>query len=681
MTDLRAEAYEIPAAQLGLENPLPVFRNAEQDTDVTLDASVPEDDRRYIGWRTAYRVLPYRIQDGYNRDKRPRAFNAQVLENEFLRATFLPELGGRLVSLFHKPAGRELLDRNPVFQPANLALRNAWFSGGIEWNTSHLGHYYLTCAPVFAAKVSGNGYPVLRLYEWDRVKCFPWQIDFHLPPKSEFLFTRVRLCNPHDKEISMYWWTNIAVPEREDCRTLCPVEEAIHGSNKGIALVAMPLIGNTDVSYSTRLPGAQEFFFRISDTQRRWIAHLDGKGQGLVHTSTSRLRGRKMFCWGMNPGGRRWQEFLAEPGQAYLEIQAGLARTQLESLPMPANSQWTWTEAFGLLEADPHKVHSKDWADAWRAADAALEKRLPESEVARRDSEFEAITSRQPDAILSYGSGWGALERRRLSVQNHPDRIPSELPFGETGIEQAPWVALLEKGSLPETSPEKDPGQAMVQDEWRALLEQSLATQKGNWLDWLNLGNMRLEALDRAGARAAWQKSLQHRRNAWALRNLAVVEGSGDANWQFGWHIRAVSERPTPHAVDLMRQAWETGPKIAPLAVEYALMLLQTEQYNALRELVRSLDDATKKNERIRILSAKAALELGEFNEVEQLFDQDFATIREGELTLSEIWFEFHERRIAAAEKIKIDENLRERVRKEFPPPRKIDFRMIAQIG
>ncbi|MCZ7665985.1 MAG: DUF5107 domain-containing protein [Chloroflexi bacterium] len=42
--------------------------------------------------------------------------------------------------MLHKPSGRELLAKNPVFQPANLALRNAWFSGGIEWNIGAIGH-------------------------------------------------------------------------------------------------------------------------------------------------------------------------------------------------------------------------------------------------------------------------------------------------------------------------------------------------------------------------------------------------------------------------------------------------------------------------------------------------------------------------------------------------------------
>ena len=96
--------------------------------------------RHNIGYGRVGSVLPYLVQDGYGRDRRPAEHKVAVLENDVLRATFLLDLGGRLWSLVHKPTGRELLYRNPVFQPANLALRNAWFAGGVEWNIGTIGH-------------------------------------------------------------------------------------------------------------------------------------------------------------------------------------------------------------------------------------------------------------------------------------------------------------------------------------------------------------------------------------------------------------------------------------------------------------------------------------------------------------------------------------------------------------
>ncbi|WP_344841667.1 DUF5107 domain-containing protein [Nonomuraea dietziae] len=51
----------------------------------------------------------------------------------------MPGLGGRLWSLVELSTGRELLHRNPVIQPANLALRDAWFAGGVEWNLGTTG--------------------------------------------------------------------------------------------------------------------------------------------------------------------------------------------------------------------------------------------------------------------------------------------------------------------------------------------------------------------------------------------------------------------------------------------------------------------------------------------------------------------------------------------------------------
>ncbi len=44
-------------------------------------------------------------------------FDTAILENSYLRVTLLPEYGGRILSIVHKPTGRELLYQNPMGTP------------------------------------------------------------------------------------------------------------------------------------------------------------------------------------------------------------------------------------------------------------------------------------------------------------------------------------------------------------------------------------------------------------------------------------------------------------------------------------------------------------------------------------------------------------------------------------
>ena len=114
-----------------------------------------------------------------------------------LTATFLPGYGGRLWSLVHRPTGRELLHRNPILQPANLALRDAWLAGGVEWNIGATGHWPLTCSPLHAVRLSApDGTPVLRMYEFERLRRVVMTVDAWLPAGSPTLMVHVALHNP-----------------------------------------------------------------------------------------------------------------------------------------------------------------------------------------------------------------------------------------------------------------------------------------------------------------------------------------------------------------------------------------------------------------------------------------------------------------------------------------------------
>lgn len=357
-TTVRRAVLTLPAAPTGPENPLPALRAPAEVhvLDEQARRGLPRDMARQIGYEPLRSLLPVRIRDGYRRERRKQDFEAVVIENAHLRVTVLPGLGGRIHSLVHLPTGRELLYRNPVFQPANFALNGAWFSGGVEWNTGATGHTTLSCAPLHAALVPGpDGGVMVRLWEWERLRDLPFQVDLWLPQDSEFLYAGVRVRNPHERPAPVYWWSNTAVPDDPGSRVLAPADEAWHfGYERSLRRIPLPQWDGADRTYPPRSGHPADFFYEVPEGVRPWIASLDAEGRGLVQTSTGLLRGRKLFTWGSGDGGRRWQEWLTEPGTGgYAEIQAGLARTQLEHVRLEAGEEFAWLEAYGPLSADP----------------------------------------------------------------------------------------------------------------------------------------------------------------------------------------------------------------------------------------------------------------------------------------------------------------------------------------
>lgn len=686
MTELRIENLVIPGALLGTENPLPFFRDPAINRYIRVTETMPLAKQEYLGWETAFRVLPYRMQDQYTRQREPLTFRSIVLENETLKATFLPEIGGRLISLFHKPLQRELLHRNPVFQPANLAIRNAWFSGGIEWNIGQVGHTFTTCSPLFASAIEGaSGEPGLRLYEFERCKSLFWQIDFYLPPGLPFLVAYTRLVNPNPTETSMYWWTNIAVNEAPDVRVLAPASHAIHmdftdqGSAFGYArLPGLPSLKGMDGTYSMNSPFANEFFFQCEQEDMPWEAALDRQGRGLIEASTRRLKYRKLFCWGSHGGGRHWQEFLSQPGQAYIEIQAGLAPTQVHGLVMPANTSWDWTQVFGYLEADPAAVHSADWERAIGTVEAELEVKLSAKMLYEIEKTARSRADHASQVLLQTGSGWGALELRRRKADPDALPVPGAFVFPEAclGPEQEKWLLLLERGTLPDPHPTEPPGEWMTagiagsQADWRNQLGRSVVEGRGrNWFALLHLGVMRLEAMDEEGAAAAWEQSLQIKPSAIVNRNLAVLR---------------LRQKKGAEALQHYQKAWElTSPDdgLRPaLAVEVLQALVNMRHYARGLEFLQKLPNHILETDPIQLLWAQIALELEMFDKVESVLERDFAVIQEGQTLLTDLWFELQARKVSAQTGEALTDALRLKIKQTSIPPARIDFRSVNEV-
>lgn len=667
---MRVEPMTLPAARLGPENPLPPIAPVVDPPAASgIDVSVSPEDRDFMGWGNPPGLLPYRLQDDYDRNRAPRAFNVVVLENEHLRATFFPELGGRLWSLVHKPSGRELFSRNPVFQPANLALRNAWISGGVEWNLGWTGHWPYTCSPLFAARTQlPDGTPVLRMWEWERVRQVPLQMDAWLPDGSKVLFVRVAIRNPQREIVPMYWWSNIAVEEHTNTRVLVPATGALvfePGTNTQFCR-QVPCHGDQpDSTYpcrSTAVKGDQ--FFCLPAGARPWIAAVEPTGRGLFQTSTMRLRGRKLFRWGIHAGGQRWQEWLETP--AYVEIQAGLARTQGHHVPMPPNTTWSWIEAYGDLAVDPAAAYDKDWTRARQAAGADIESQISAARMDALLQESEQWAGVPPtSAPFCRGGGWGALESARRKSAGEPAmELPgSFFPDDTMGVEQQPWKILLETGRFPESNPTDDPGSFQVQREWMAALEKSLAQPGGrHWKALFHFGLMLWHHGRHDEAVARWKESLRKANNPWAEHCLGVA---------------SLTEQPDAAARHFGR-AFALRPDLVPLAVEWLATLLKCGKPRKVLQVVKGLPEAMRQVGRIQVLMGSALLETGKLRELETLLQGNIVIpdMREGETITSDLWFGLQAKRLAKARGVAIDDALRREAGRLHPVPRHLDFRM-----
>jgi Domain of unknown function (DUF5107) len=104
---------------------------------------------------TRHNIHPYTMLDDLTDRREVRTHGALFLENEYPRATILPELGGRLYSLYDKVARCEVFYRNHVVKYGLVGLRGAWISGGVEFNFPN-GHTTLTVSPVAARLIQSS---------------------------------------------------------------------------------------------------------------------------------------------------------------------------------------------------------------------------------------------------------------------------------------------------------------------------------------------------------------------------------------------------------------------------------------------------------------------------------------------------------------------------------------------
>lgn len=296
---------------------LPTYEEDAPDTNPPFD--------QYANSRFNY---PYTLRNNVSDRRKDHAWRAVFLENEYLKCSVLPDLGGHVYTCTDKISGQPMFYANPSIKKANISYRGAWAAFGIEFNFP-VSHNWVSLSPVdFTFRSHADGSASVLVGNIDRVYGMQWSVEIVLRPGSTVLEEKVTLYNRSDVRHRFYWWNNAGVEAWDDSRVEYPMRFAASHGFRDVQPWPVDSDG-TDLSViknQTKGPvslfvhGSREPFMGV------WHPHTN---TGVVHFAEyAQLPAKKIWSWGTDPDGLDWRKTLSDNNSAYVEVQAGLFRNQ-----------------------------------------------------------------------------------------------------------------------------------------------------------------------------------------------------------------------------------------------------------------------------------------------------------------------------------------------------------------
>lgn len=324
-------------------------------------------DHSYV-YNMDYPILDWQGYESSNPHPADKSYTAVVLENNWLRLIFLPELGGRLYGVTVKATDEELLYQNPVIKPTHWGPpEQGWWlaAGGIEWCLPVEEHGYESALPWTYDVSNAPEGPTITLHDstaMDRVRA---TISVFLPANQAAFRITTRLDNPTGGTVSFKFWANAMLAPGAantvgpDLRFVVPIDQVtVHSTGDGRlpgpqGAMTWPIY--SDVDYS-RLGNWDQWlgFFARPQAIQDWAGVYDEGGlHGVVRVFPHQVAtGVKGFAMGWsNPiDASNWTDL---PYTYYVELHSGPSPTFWDSLTLGAGQSLEWSETWMPLQGLP----------------------------------------------------------------------------------------------------------------------------------------------------------------------------------------------------------------------------------------------------------------------------------------------------------------------------------------
>ena len=453
-------------------------------------------------------VYPYTMQDHLLRTKVDRSYKALFLENEYLKVTCLPELGGRIHSVLDKTEGKQMFHLNEVIKPGMIAMRGAWISGGIEWNTGPHGHTVTSVSPVdVVTGENEDGSAFIEINNCEKIFRTRWTVRVTLRPGKAYLEERIRMYNPTDGMHPYYFWNCTAYPNKPGTRFIYPM--TLGTDHNGTEFFNWPIHQGRDLTWLKNYQTPSSVF--SVDCQYDFFGAYDvDDDRGIVQVADHReLSGKKAWTWGQSDFGLVSQESICDPGDQYIEVQSGPLPTQSDYGMLGPRDRVTWQEWW-------YPVHGLGDGFEYATRDTAVQ-------TERRDGKLTLrilATGRFPEAICQLARDGKKPVSHQIELSPEKAQVVTLADAGDAPVEVTIKTRngfLLSSFTTPLPIPDQqppDPAKFIEKPEDQLTVEEVYL--KGRKAD---------RATDRLQAREYYEMAVKaDPRHVPSLRALAVLD-------------------------------------------------------------------------------------------------------------------------------------------------------------
>jgi len=286
--------------------------------------------RDYQGAQGA--IYPYGLYDNLRDVRDNKTYQADFLENKYVKICVLPELGGRILSATDKTNSYDYVYRQTEIKPALIGMLGAWISGGVEWNIPH-HHRASSYLPVDHRLVQNpDGSSTIWIGEVELRHRMEWAVAITLYPDKSYMKITTTLVNRTPFAHSFLDFTNTSVHANENYQVIFPPDTQFAVYHAKVQFAHWPLSHEVyqDVDYSRGVdiswwknhPSPVSFFAWNFDAD--FFGGYDhGKEAGIIAVQDHNVSpGAKFFEWGNGAEGKLWDKVLDSQGD-YLELMSG----------------------------------------------------------------------------------------------------------------------------------------------------------------------------------------------------------------------------------------------------------------------------------------------------------------------------------------------------------------------